>query len=508
MSKKYEVVLFTDMSTKIYPARPLGAYRLATELRKFGISALVVNFFSKWVENPVDFEKLIRGCISDQTYVVAFSSTFFSYDSDWKTTINSWQDYFGGGLNSWPVRDKNKIKLLINRIKKLNPNIKFFYGGAMADRLTDDIKDVGLDYIVQGLGDKSLIESVIRIKNNQTPKFNFKNGFRVIDYDVLGQSFNFPSSTIGYDESDLIKTNEVLSLETSRGCLFHCAFCAFPLLGRNKNHPDYHKNHLNICQEISENYKKWNVNKYMIVDDTFNESTQKLNTIYSAIKQSKVDIEFSAYLRLDLLERFPEQIRLLKDMGLKSAFLGIETLNEKAGKAIGKNSYKVIDTLEKIRDIWQDDVVIHGSLIAGLPYENQETIDQWMTWIFEKKHLLQTYAMTGLIIDQNTSFQSKICKNPEQYGYTFDSQQKWINNIGYSYEDSMITARYWMDKGWDSGRLKLAGWDILGIQNLGYSFDDLKTYSLKDINYSDMQQKYYELVQNYKTDLISYLQSD
>lgn len=507
MTKKYEVVLFTDMSTRIYPARPLGAYRLATELRKNNISVLVINFFSKWIQNSKDYDNLLKSCISENTCAVGFSSTFFSLDNDYKNKITSWQDYFGGELTPWPSENKIKISLLISRIKKLNKDVKIFYGGAQADNLSDYLKDVGIDYVVQGLADGSFIDSIIRIKNNKQPKFNLKQNFKVVDYDPLALSFHFPSSNIKYEKNDFIRRGEVLSLETSRGCLFHCAFCAFPLLGRNKNHPEYHKNLDTISQEISDNYKNWGVRKYMLVDDTFNESTQKLKLIFDAIKKSKIDIEFSAYLRLDLLERFPEQVQLLKDMGLKSAFLGIETLNEQAGKSIGKNSYKVIDELEKIKSVWKDDIVVHGNFIAGLPYENSDSINQWMEWIFNKDYLIQNYYLGALAINSNSSFKSKICKNPEKYDYTFDSEGNWINNIGYTESQAKFITDYWMKKGWESGRLRLAGWDMLGLQNLGYKFDDLKKYSLKDLDFDSMQIKYSEFVDNYKKDLMAYLKS-
>ena len=505
MTKKYDVVLFTDMSGKLYPARPLGAYRLATELRQNNLSVLVVNFASKWLQDFKEFDKLIKACISDQTFIVGFSSTFFSWDSNYTKEVKSWKDFHGSGLWHWPIPQKNKIKIVLSQIKKINSNIKIFYGGAMADQLTDEIKDVGVDYVVQGLADKSFLESVLRIKENKSPKFNFKNGFKVIDYDLTGSQFNFPSSVVEYHESDFIRPNEVLSLETSRGCLFHCAFCAFPLLGRNKNHPEYHKTTSSISQEISENYKKWNINKYMIVDDTFNESTQKLNSISSAIKQSKVEIEFSAYLRLDLLERFPEQIQLLKDMGLKSAFLGIETLHTQAGKSIGKNSYKVIEILEQIRNIWKDDVVIHGSLISGLPYENSDTINTWMEWLFNKKHLLDNYFIGPLDLNKNTSFPSKITQEPDKYGYVFDSQGGWINNINFTQSEATQLSDYWMTKGWEEGRLKLAGWDMMGLQNLGYNFKELQQFASKDIDYAGIQKNYANLVNEYKTGLIQYL---
>jgi radical SAM superfamily enzyme YgiQ (UPF0313 family) len=102
--------------------------------------------------------------------------------------------------------------------------------------------------------------------------------------------------------------------------------------------------------EIRENFEKYSVKKYTIVDDTFNESTEKLNAIYESLKANDLQIEFSCYIRLDLVARNPEQIVLLKKMGCTSVFLGIETLNERAAKAIGKGAMVelVKDTLKKM----------------------------------------------------------------------------------------------------------------------------------------------------------------
>ena len=76
----------------------------------------------------------------------------------------------------------------------------------------------------------------------------------------------------------------------------------------------------------------------------------KLQQIYQAIKTSGVDLRFSAFVRLDLLERFPEQIPLLKKMGLRSVFFGLESLNDESLKVIGKGikSEKIIKSKRQI----------------------------------------------------------------------------------------------------------------------------------------------------------------
>ena len=42
---------------------------------------------------------------------------------------------------------------------------------------------------------------------------------------------------------------------------------------------------------------------------------------------------------------------------------------------------------------------------------------------------------------------------------------------------------------WDSGRLKVSGWDTLGLQNIGFNFDELKGLPLKNLNRKKIQDK-------------------
>ena len=82
-------------------------------------------------------------------------------------------------------------------------------------------------------------------------------------------------------------------------------------------------------------------------------------------------IQFNAYLRLELMKRWPEQIDILRDMGIVAGQIGIETLNYPSAKAIGKGieTKDVYDTVKKMRKSWGKDAKIHSGFILGLPYE-------------------------------------------------------------------------------------------------------------------------------------------
>lgn len=501
---KYDAVFFTDMGGKFYHVRPLGAYRLASELRNHGYSVLVVDFLSNWLNDKAKFLKLLKNIISDQTLFVGYSSTFFSNENRSNITIDSFEKFYGGFLSQWPaaVEEMTSINAFI---KKLNPNIKILHGGA-GSTPSISLKNGGVDYVVQGLADKTVVDIADSLKNKTHIKFNLQNNIKVIDSNVTGSNFNFPLSETVFHPSDFVNSSEVLPLETSRGCLFKCSFCAFPLLGRKKNDPDYHKHTDCIASEIKRNYDLYGITNYMFADDTFNESTGKLEQIYQAIQQSGVKINFNCYLRIDLLERYPEQIELLEKMGIQSCFLGIETLNLAAAKSIGKSSKpeRIKLTLQKMKDIWKDNVVVYGSFIAGLPHETDDTINEWMQWVYDNPNLLDGYVIRALVISNNKMFPSDINKNPEKYGYTiFD--RFWVNDTGMTYYTATELATKWMEKSWQSSRLTVAGHEMMALMGLGYTFDQLKKIKLNQLPFDQLLVKHNEKFKKYQDNLLDYV---
>lgn len=502
---KYDAVFFTDMGSKFYHIRPLGAYRLASELRSHGYSVLVVDFLSEWVQDRREFFKLLKNIISDQTLFVGYSSTFFSYRDKEAIEINSFEEFYSADLSRWPA-PAAEISIINTYIKKLNPNIKILHGGASS--IPDKaLKDGGVDYSVQGLADNVIIEIANSLKNGKHIKFNLKNNIKVIDYDITASKFDFPNSETVFSPSDFLSSWEVLPMETSRGCLFKCSFCSFPLLGRKKNHPEYHKGVDIIAREIKRNYETFGISSYMFSDDTFNESTEKLERIYQAIELSGVKIKFHCYLRIDLIERFPEQIELLKKMGLQSCFLGIETLNLTAAKAIGKSSNptRVKSTLIEMRKVWGGDVIIYGSFIAGLPHETESTIDEWMGWVYDQQDLIDGFVLRSMFLSSSTLSESDISKNPGKYGYSLFNNGAWISNTGLSIYSAQIIAQRWMEKAWQNNRLRVSGHELMALIGLGYTIDQLKTMTLNTLPFKELIVKHKQKFKQYQSQLTEYV---
>ena len=80
-------------------------------------------------------------------------------------------------------------------------------------------------------------------------------------------------------------------------------------------------------------------------------------------------------MRLDLIHAYPEQIDLLKEMGVRNVFFGIESLHDPSSKAIGKGfgREKTIEMIHRLKEAWGKEVFLHGSFIVGLPHETPDT---------------------------------------------------------------------------------------------------------------------------------------
>jgi hypothetical protein len=63
------------------------------------------------------------------------------------------------------------------------------------------------------------------------------------------------------------------------------------------------------------------------------------------------------------------------DAGLIGVNIGVETLNRQAGQTVGKGyGLRALDTLDAVKQVWQDRVAIQINLILGLPHETEQTL--------------------------------------------------------------------------------------------------------------------------------------
>lgn len=424
-----------DADANIYPVlRSIGAYQVASVLRSAGYTVKVIDYFPYLLNWKYDeLISIIKKYVDDTTIWVGYSTTFFDGYDD---------------TSSHPLRNE-KIFSIKNAILSINNKIKTVVGGA---KVWKKEFDQFTDYYIEGYSDTTVIELTKYIQG-KNPFFQLS--YKSVVSDRTASNFDFSNYSFSWDKTDAIQPNECLPIEISRGCIFKCAYCSYPLNGKNKL--DFIKSPNVLLSEFKRNYELYGVDSYMYADDTHNDSLDKLKYLYDEVySKLPFKIKFSAYLRLDLLRAHPEMIPILRESGLTSCFFGIESLNYESNKTVGKGMQmsKTIDTLHLLKKEWPN-VFMQGAFIIGLPNESKETAAQWLEVISDKSFPLDRITLNPLHLyrDQGESgyWFNDIENNPEKYGYTFTDNSNWINNKGLTKQSAGQIVR-------DAGRrLRAAG---------------------------------------------------
>ena len=487
----YDVVLFTDSLVGVWRPRSLGAYRIASELRKHGYSVKVIDWTGHIFSNYKLALRIFRKVIGSNTFLVGFSGSHFHATKPTTLRFKRYDNYqsdLGHRPHPYPG-EEYQFDMMVDQMRKLNPTLKIVYGGSWA---TVDMKfSSKIDYIIPGYADNSIIELVNHLLHGANLKFmpGHHPKQKIINHDALGLNFNFSESWTKFEPEDHIRHGEVMSLETSRGCMFKCSFCTFVLLGRKTTDPKYHKEIDVLSKELKYNWENFGIHRYYIMDDTFNESTGKLKAIHEAVKKSGVpDFQFFAYMRIDLLKKWPEQIPLLKEMGLQSVYFGIESFNDATLKDIGKpmKSAEVKEFLKELKEAWGDSILLYGSFIFGLPYETPETATEWAKWLFTDENVLDSASIAALELDP--LIPTVIGDNPEARGYKLKKEQSldgpywtWENQYWTKDQATVLSRKF--NEGLNLSRKnKQFSWEILGLQDLGYDFEFIKSTACIDYN--------------------------
>lgn len=477
----FDILILTDHSAKLKSNKPAGAYRIASALRHAGYKVFVLNIMSTFYEKGVLFD-ILDSLVSERTFMVGFSSTFFSRPGTnyTKTKDGLTLRIVHSHLSPWPLEPDDMQEVLDYFKEK---NIKTVYG-SFNEKRHNDIKN-SVDYAVYGLGDHMVVELANHIKNG-TPLFfniNYDGIAKVLDHDYTGAKFDFRNTHTWHEKYDFIDSREGLNMEFSRGCIFKCKFCSYPLLGKHKNDVSHLRCRESIKEEFRRNYEEYGVTRYNFVDDTFNESTEKLRDIAEVLEELDLKIEAWAYLRLDLMVAFPEQIELLKRIGLKYWFLGIETLNHESGKAVGKGLHpdKVRETLKMIQREYPGEFHIHGNFIIGLPHDTPENTMEWLNWVYDPDFPLDSIYCGALVFFPNG--RSHLDTHHKDYGYTIDSNYFWKNDH-WNQEDAIKFVHDFHEDVKEKTNVLVGSQMAPALCNIGVGYDEV----MKIIRHPDGEQ--------------------
>lgn len=474
----------------------MGVYSLAQVLRNHGYRVLVIDLFNLF--SLRELIEILKYSVGGNTLLVGWSTTFF-------VSNRPRSDFFLNGSEN--IIQINKF------IKQINPNVKIALGGASSHQFIEFVKfsqhSYDIDLVFHGYSEGMLLDTIGSISIGKSIKFSNKTvGIYEIDYDYTGDTFDFRNSFHQWIDDDIPIEGECLPLEIARGCIFKCKFCSYPLLGKDGRDLSYIKTEENLLEEVLKNYEKNKILNYFILDDTFNERSEKIELMIRVRDRSKLDLNFVGYNRLDIISGKKGQIYLLKEMNFTGYFFGIESFNRASAKAIGKNITmdRAFETMHKMKEVFNDRVSFYCSFIIGLPYETPETLNNWVTAATSKDSPIDSFMFNPLVINRRSTHTiSEFEQNPEKYGYQILPNNDWKNN-SWDRETCKKLSQEILSTIVSTGRQKASPWVAAGAVKLGYNYHELIKMSHKDINFSEATEKFKNYVKRYKEKVKQHLE--
>jgi len=483
------VVIFNDKSEDVSAfRRTLGPYRIAQALKDAGYTVQVVEWLSSWHRHnliPV-LDKLIRS----DTLWVGFSSTFM--------VSNRQQTSARGQMYSQPLVE---MDWLFDQIKSRS-KAWIVYGGAYAHLFAYDKR---IDTYITGYADVSVVDYTNNLKAGNLPP-RFVDSRQYPEPDVFNINVDWS------DPSICLLPNEAVPIELARGCIFKCKFCNYPLIGKKKG--TYQRPVEQVRLQMLDVYKRTGNTRFYFTDDTFNDDRERLQELHDMFTYLPFQPEFSCFLRLDLIERWPETAQLLLDMGLKGCFIGVETFNHKSGLAIGKglDPERSKAELLRLRELWGDRVMISVGLILGLPYDTPQYFKELEEWV--KTAPVHNISFNTLWIGppapegatQKDGF-SEFNLNIDVYGY--ERTEQGSNHGGWRLPSQGINSEicnWWKDKLNSITNNYIAEFYVQDYMNLGITEEQIRTIPVNQLHHiADINQLIHNRQKEYQNALLGFL---
>lgn len=477
-----DIIFWTGVFSETEPYRPIGAYQLAHWMRSNGYECQVIDFIQTMTsEELYGFTKKF---IRDNTLCIGASSTFWSV----KDPDDKHQRWTPGGI---PL----VIKETIDLIKANHPNIKLVLGGSQADNKPQEFYNL-FDAIVVGYGEEMFLDLVDSWRKDKKILISTMQGDVPYLTSSPNKRFDIMCSDHKFTKQDCIVPGETLPIEIGRGCIFSCKFCSYLNIGKTKN--DYVRGMDYIQQEIQYNKEQFETSNYILLDDTVNDSNDKIQAWGNMLTDLPFDINYTGYMRADLLARFPEQIDIFKDTGLVSAHFGVETFNPDASMLIGKgwNGKEGKDFFARLRNKWGNQTLFMMSLIVGIPPETEEECITTNEWLIENDMPSWVWHPLRINTDSRTN-KSEFEKNYQKYGFIPTMRGGWMTKTGYSYLQAKNLAGFLMQ---DKRRKKsnLSNWQMLSFMSLGYSREEITKVKISEFDYQEKDQRFNEFIIKYK----------
>lgn len=384
----------------LYP--PLGILYLAAVLEKKGVVVKIIDA----IASNSSLEEIISSTRDDKPRII--------------------------GITATSPQIKGAVQLAI-AVKEVFANeITIALGGAHVSADTSFVNRFDcFDFSVEGEGEITFPELVLRVLNGKKIKGNYK-GENINDLDEIP----FPARHLISHENYFIENYRkyFATIHTSRGCPFNCLYCSNPITGRKIRF----RSPTNIVDEIQHCVNTYDVKLILFTDDTFTVNRKHTAEICHEIMKRNIKIDWFCETRADLVDK--DLLELMYKSGCREISFGVESGNEKLRVEVIRKRIKNVQFIEAFKFCREIGIRTCAFCMLGFPSETRKDMYQTYTLCLKLKpdimglHL--TVPMPGADIFYQAIRQKKIDSDVwDQYAKGLIANQPVYIPNGFSLSD-------------------------------------------------------------------------
>jgi len=229
-----------------------------------------------------------------------------------------------------------------------------------------------------GVRDRGALEAIPGLAFRDSEGNVYKTGRRI----PMKELDNLPIAA--WDLVDMEKYRSVwnrrhgyfsLNISTTRGCPFHCNWCAKPLYGQvyNSRSPEH------VIEEMRHLKANFSPDHLWITDDIFGLKPGWVREFAELVRREGATIPYKCLSRVDLLLK-DETVRHLKESGCQTVWVGAESGSQKVLDAMEKGT--TVDEIHAATRLLRHHGIRVGFFLQfGYPGETREDIDKTLDMV-------------------------------------------------------------------------------------------------------------------------------
>lgn len=328
------------------------------------MKTLLVGINAKYIHTNLAIRNIAAYCGDED--IAVYEATINDNPDDVLEDIMSYNaDLIGFSCYLWNIED---VLYMAENIKKIKSETVIALGGPEVSYEAEDLlrERPYIDYVILNEGEERFCKLLQALKN----KLHIESMDGVACRAGNNILVNPPKEYVDLNDIPFSYTDEELEhklvyYETSRGCLFRCAFCLSSL------ETDVRTANLEKVEKDLYHFTRLKVKIIKLVDRSFNCNLSRALDLLDIVRRLPGSTVFHCEINPELVNM--DFIKGLEGIEDRLQFeVGIQSTNPETLREISRTP-DVKRTFEGIRLLKKTGIKLHVDLIAGLPHENFES---------------------------------------------------------------------------------------------------------------------------------------